>query len=85
MPKTLKEHSRINYTSDSGHFEAINAGSLQRIADAMELTAKNYLQMQNDLDWHKRRKQQLEERVAHLEKQNAAYRGVINRMKKKKQ
>jgi len=47
-----REHSKQNWAS-GGSVEEINSGSLQRIADATEIMAQNYVTLQNDLKWYK--------------------------------
>lgn len=62
MPKrTLTEISRIGFISDSTAVEIINAGSLQRIASASEIMASNFIQLQNDREYYKRRAVELDE------------------------
>ncbi len=81
--KNLREASKHNWTS-SNRIEDINAGSLQRIADAAEAMAKNYLRLQEDLDYLKGRVQVLRKRAERAERSNAALRGVITKMKNKR-
>lgn len=63
MPKTIsfREMSKTGWTttfedgqSEWPGYERINTGSLQRIADATELMAKGYVEMQNEIDRLKR-------------------------------
>lgn len=55
---SLRDHSRKTYTERSENGNAtegeINAGSLQRIADATEIMAGNFIALQNDRDLYKR-------------------------------
>ena len=81
---TFKESSKQSWTS-AGSVEHINAGSLQRIADACELMAGNYLRLQSDLElnrrWHREELALRRKR----DRQIAALRGVITRLKKASQ
>lgn len=51
--KTFREHSKTQFTTDSATVEVITAGSLQRIADAVEVMAKDRVQLERDLQWYK--------------------------------
>lgn len=77
------ESSRQKWMS-SNTFEHINAGSLQRIADATEKMAFRY----DELIREKTRLQELEQfwrsRIHKLERRVASLRGYITRLKKKK-
>lgn len=53
MGKTLREHSRNMCTADDPTIETVTAGSLQRIADAVEIMAKDRVQMERHLKWYK--------------------------------
>lgn len=46
---TLREESRKDFTSN-GTLENINAGTLQRIADATELMAKRHSELLSEID-----------------------------------
>lgn len=81
----LKEASRISYSESAqpATYTDIQTGALQRIADALELSAKDreklerdYARMRNNRDYY-RRLYETEKRSA------AALRGVIKRMKAK--
>jgi hypothetical protein len=76
----FREVSKQNFTSDNT-IEHINAGSLQRIADATELMAKNYLQLQSDRDLYKRWYNESSAQKAKLYRQISALRGVITKLK----
>jgi hypothetical protein len=87
--KSYREHSKINYGKDdvSIHgegvtLEQLNAGSFQRIADATEKMAGNYIKLQNERDWYERYYKQEKEATARMSKRIAALQGVINRYKK---
>ena len=78
---TLRDDSRKNWSA-TGKFEDINAGSLQRIADATELMAKRYLELIDERDRLRRIYDAEREAVCRLRSSNAALRGVITRMRK---
>lgn len=57
--KNYREESRKNYGTDTEDgvgitMDQLNAGSLMRIADATELMARNFLELQADRDKYKR-------------------------------
>lgn len=77
-----REASKKEWTSRDT-LEEVNAGSLQRIADATEKMASNYTQLQNNLDWEKKANKGLLETCERLRRRNQALRGVITKLKKK--
>lgn len=84
--KSLKEQSRIDYEIPAGHktasCEQINTGCLQRIADATELMASNYISLQRDLETYKRWYKEQRESNNRMARRISALQGVITRMKK---
>jgi len=80
----LRELSKQNFESANGNtLEAIGAGSLQRIADATELMAKNYLQLQTDRELYKRWYNESKAQKEKLYRQISALKGVITKLKKR--
>lgn len=77
---TQREASKQNWDSRNT-VEDINSGSLQRIADATEKMAGNYIQLQHDRDLYKRWYEEQYATVKRLCKSNAALRGHIKRLK----
>lgn len=69
MPKTLREHSRVMCTAEDTTIEVVTAGSLQRIADAVEVMAKDRVQMERDLQWYKEQYAARGRTIANLESQ----------------
>lgn len=63
--------------------EEINVGSLQRIADACELMAKNHATLIAERDMFKRWYREVEKKCARQEKQIAAYKRIVARLKRK--
>jgi len=76
-----REASRKEWTA-SGTLEEINAGSLQRIADATEKMAASYDALRNDRDLYRRWYDEGRARSHRLELRIRALRGVITRMKR---
>ncbi len=85
MSKTLKEHSREAWNGDNPTptVEQLTLGCQQRIADATEKMASNYIRMENDLAYYKRRVLGTDKEKATLQRRVNALRGVITRMKNK--
>ena len=80
----LRELSKRNFSSLNGStLEAISTGSLQRIADATELMAKNFIALQNDRDMYKRWYYEGNAKNTKLCKQISALKGVITKLKNK--
>lgn len=80
---TFRQLSKQDFTPKETNLESLNTGSLQRIADATELMAKNFIAMQNDLDYYKRRYNECRGREDKLYRQISALKGVITKLKKK--
>jgi hypothetical protein len=84
--RTYRDASRDNWVPGIGQqlgtVEQINCGSMQRIADAVELVAKGYGTLEREREYYKREHDRMCHRNAALEKSNAALRGVITRMKR---
>lgn len=78
----LREASKQNWNADRSITD-INAGSLQRIADATEKMAGNYISLQNDLERYKKWHSERSAEVISLGRVNKALRGVITKFKKK--
>lgn len=66
-----------------GTDEVITIGSLQRIADACELMAKDRDRMETTMRWQKERIQRMERENSRLAHSNAAYRGMLKKLKAK--
>lgn len=83
--KSYKTHSKTNYGNDKekATLEQINTGSLQRIADAAELMATNFLKLQSDLEYYKNKTKSLENELKTERKRTATYKGQATRIKKK--
>ncbi len=64
--------------------EQVQVATLLRIADATELMAGNYIQLQKDMLYYKERADSKQKYIERLEKQNQSLRGVITRMKNQK-
>lgn len=77
----LRDSSAKKFKS-SGTIEHINAGSLQRIADATETMAQNFVSLQKERDMLSRLSREKSARIAQLKRSNAALRGVITKLKR---
>lgn len=77
----MREESRRNWISNSTTQE-INAGSLQRIADATEVMAKSYQKLIDERDMYKRWYEEERGTSKRLYHSNRALRGVITKIKK---
>ena len=79
---SFRKHSKVDWEGDIT-IENINAGSLQRIADAAELMASNYIALQNDRDYYKRVFLETQKACSAKDKRINSLRGVITRLKRK--
>jgi hypothetical protein len=79
----LREDSKKTWTSN-GSIDHINAGSLQRIADAMELMARGYQELIRERDQYKHWYEHRRDRHEKAERRIIALKGVITRMRKVK-
>lgn len=77
----MREQSKQNWTGNS-NIEDINAGSLQRIADATEKMAGNFIALQNDRDMYKRWYEETGKEKTKLYRRISALKGVITKLKK---
>lgn len=82
--QSFREQSRNNFQPVVGPptNDQIKVGCLQRIADATELMAKNYIFMQNELDRYKRWYEQERKSGERMARRIAALQGVITKKKK---
>lgn len=76
----FQESSRKNWTSDRS-VEHINAGSLQRIADAMEKVALNYDELLRDKKRAEEARDYWRNRADRLASRVSALKGVITKMR----
>jgi len=81
MAKSFIEHSKSNFTSESPSIEQINTGCMQRIASATELMATNFLKLQNENDYLRKRNRNLQDDNDHLRRSANTYKGKYNRLK----
>lgn len=78
----FREHSKDNWNSVST-VEHINAGSLQRIADATEKMAGNYIKLQSDYDYMRKSRDNYRECYESSLRKISALKGVITKLKRK--
>lgn len=76
----FRDSSRKVWMS-AGTVEHINAGSLQRIADATELMARRHLELIRERDDYERRYKAAIERERALERKLSAARGQITKLR----
>lgn len=82
--KSLRDISRSNYfPNESPSYEGLQTGCLQRIADATEIMASNYVQLQKDRDWYKQKYEEQQRKIASLENTIKSLRGWITKWKSK--
>jgi hypothetical protein len=77
-----KDYSRNNFEAPDT-WDTVKIGALQRIADACELMAKNYIVLQEDAALYKRWYEEREAKIDHLLGRIASLKGVITKMKRK--
>jgi len=80
MPN-LKELSKQNWIGTGTAIE-IQTGCVQRIADATEAMANNYVQLLADMEYYKKEAKWARECSDQRDRQISALRGVITKMKK---
>lgn len=85
MFKSYREGSKENWGVNDREptIEQINAGSLMRIADAVEKTALRHTELIEQRDRFERWYKAAQKRVEYLERSNAALRGHLKRAKAK--
>jgi hypothetical protein len=81
MGKTLKEFSKDEPTADKTSIEVVVAGSLQRIADSMDIMAKDRVKLEQDLDWYKKAYARRGETITALENQIKGLKSAKSRFK----
>ena len=88
MPQhDLKKASRVEWYAQvvkEGDYPGdtnVMIGCLQRIADATEAMAKNYIRLQDDNEWLKKSRDRWQKDYEHMKKSNAALRGWIKKLK----
>jgi hypothetical protein len=79
---TNRELSKKDWQSDNP-MEGINSGSLQRIADATEKMAVNFVQLQNERDLYKRWYEGEKKSSQRMANRIRSLQGVITKLKKK--
>jgi hypothetical protein len=83
--KSYREESKKDWgtgNQDALSLEQIQLGALLRIADATEAMAKNYIRMQDDLEYYKKHYREQKIEIAHLSRSNRALKGHFRRLKK---
>ncbi len=78
---TLRGQSKQEWNDESGTFAAISCGSLQRIADAVEVMSRSYAGLIADRDRYERLYREERERREQIERSRNALRGALARAK----
>lgn len=76
----FRQHSKDSFAGPAT-IEAINAGSLQRIADATEAMAKNHTQLIRERDMYEKLYREQAEKAAALRRQLSAAKGQITKLR----
>lgn len=87
MAKNFQEYSKDSWVTEHGgtpNMEQVQVGCLQRIAKSLENIEQPYLKLLADRQMYERFYRELVAKSAKKDKQIAAYRGIINRMKKQR-
>jgi len=79
---TFREQSKGNWEG-AGTLEHINAGSLQRIADATEKMASSYTELELNYKSMRESRDSWQKEAERLQRSNNALRGYLKRFKKK--
>jgi hypothetical protein len=79
MP-SFRERSRDNYQADNS-MDHINAGSLQRIADATELIAKDYVRLRDERDRYERYYKEHTKTIGKLQRSISAHKAHNTRLR----
>jgi hypothetical protein len=79
---TIKEASQKTWTSNDST-EHINAGSLQRIADAVEAMATDHVQLLRNVDFYKRGYEERGAEVLRLHHAIAGHKAAYTKLKRK--
>lgn len=78
---TLRDQSKKTWTAGDHTLESINAGSLQRIADATEKMAQRHTDLMRERDDFERRYKAAVAREFALERQLSAAKGQITKLR----
>lgn len=82
MGETFKDSSRKTWASNNT-IEHINAGSLQRIADATEKMAQRHTDLMRERDQYKGWYEEERQRRVSKERSNHSLRGQITKLRKR--
>lgn len=80
--RDMRQLSRDGWTTESRTLEAINCGSILRIADAVEKVAVRHTELMADRDRFKRWYEQEQAQCSQLALQVRALKGQITKLKK---
>ena len=78
----FRDNSKASWAG-SGCVEHINAGSLQRIADACELMATDYRRLQQNVTYYEGRCKELTQQIEKMRRTELGLRGQIGKLMKR--
>jgi hypothetical protein len=78
---TLREQSRNPFNDENVTHDNVRTGSLQRIADACEIMAKDRQDLINQLDYYKTLAKDRAERMDQKNKEISTLKGLVTRYK----
>lgn len=83
MSEFIRNLSRQNWTTESTSFEAINCGSMLRIADAMEKMAQRHTELMEQRDRYERWWKESDRMAKRLARSLSATKGQVTKLKRK--
>lgn len=88
MAKNWRDISRMDWATQteedgSNAKEKAKVGALQRIADAVEVIAKDRINLQDGYDYQKKEKERYYQYWLEEQRRNSALKGVITKLRKK--
>lgn len=83
MGTSARHVSKLEWNFDGASAETINCGSLQRIADACELMAKNHQALINERDQYKRWYETEKANHTSVARSNTSLKGTVTRLQRK--
>ncbi len=83
MAETIKNMSRKEWTHSADSLEAINAGSLQRIADATERMAQRHTELLQQRDGFERSANYWRNQSSHKDRRINSLKGQITKLRKR--
>lgn len=82
MSETLRGHSKKTWAAGDNTLASINAGSLQRIADATEKMAQRHTDLIREREWYERAYKDSVRNQEAVKRQLSAAKGQITKLRK---